>query len=160
MSTAREELHQLVDELPEEQVPDTLFLLRAGRDHDERSWPPRWFGAAEGRRTDAAERAKEIIGRTEGNVFPVRQLMRLGHTGAAFGWVAVAAVGLMLMIFGLVVAFTVSLGEGAVIFLPGVVVLLVFAVASTIHARQAPNLWNAAADERNRRRPTGINSHD
>lgn len=64
MSTAREELHQLVDELPDEQVPDTLSLLRARRDRGERSWPPRWFGAAEGRRTDTAERAKEIL-RTE-----------------------------------------------------------------------------------------------
>lgn len=64
MSTAREELHQLVDELPDEQVPDTLSLLRARRDRGEHSWPPRWFGAAEGRRTDTAERAKEIL-RTE-----------------------------------------------------------------------------------------------
>lgn len=61
MNAAHEELHHLVDELPEEQVPETLAVLRARRDRGERSWPPPWFGAAEGRRTDTAERAEEIL---------------------------------------------------------------------------------------------------
>lgn len=87
-------------------------------------------------------------------LFSVPQLMRTGHAGAAFGWVAVAGVGLMLLIGGLVVTFTVSLTEGAVILMPGALALLVFAAGSTVHARRAPDLWNAAADEQNRQART------
>jgi hypothetical protein len=59
--TQREELHELVDQLPEEQVAAALALLRARKSDDTRPWPPRWFGAVKGRRTDTAERAEEIL---------------------------------------------------------------------------------------------------
>lgn len=61
MTAMREELHHLVDELPEDRVPETLALLRARQSDDERPWPPRWFGAAQGSRTDTAEHAEDIL---------------------------------------------------------------------------------------------------
>lgn len=62
MSPDREELRRLVDDLPEEQVPAVLDdlrrrLRRAPAGH----WPPAWFGAARGRRTDTARRVDEIL---------------------------------------------------------------------------------------------------
>ena len=60
MSVQREELHELVEQLPEDQVPDALVLLRARRP-GAGSWPPAWFGAAAGTRADVGECADEIL---------------------------------------------------------------------------------------------------
>jgi hypothetical protein len=63
MSVQREELLRLVEELPENEVPavldDVRRHLRAVRD---RSWPPAWFGAGEGRTTDVAARSEDLLG--------------------------------------------------------------------------------------------------
>ena len=57
----REELLRLVEELPEEEVPavldDVRRHLRAVKD---RSWPPAWFGAGEGRTDDVAARSEDL----------------------------------------------------------------------------------------------------
>lgn len=61
---AREELHQLVDDLDEETVPSAAELLRdlAARRSRQRSRPS-WFGALRAG-PDFAERSEEIL-RTE-----------------------------------------------------------------------------------------------
>jgi hypothetical protein len=62
MSAQRDELHHLVDGLPEEMVPVVLAELRARTARaPERQWPPRWFGAAPGREPDISERVDEIL---------------------------------------------------------------------------------------------------
>jgi hypothetical protein len=62
MSVQREELLRLIGELPEDQVPavldDVQRRLRVVREH---AWPPAWFGAGEGRRTDTAARSEELL---------------------------------------------------------------------------------------------------
>jgi hypothetical protein len=60
MSAPREELHRLIDALPEETVPVVLAELRS-RTAASRPWPPRWFGAAEARRPDVSERVDDIL---------------------------------------------------------------------------------------------------
>lgn len=64
MTMAREELHQLVDDLDEEAVPSAAELLRdlAVRRSRQRSRPA-WFGALRAG-PDFAERSEEIL-RTE-----------------------------------------------------------------------------------------------
>ena len=61
-SVQREELLSLVEELPEDEVPavldDVRRHLRRVRD---RSWPPAWFGAGEGRTTDVAARSEDLL---------------------------------------------------------------------------------------------------
>jgi hypothetical protein len=62
MSAERDELRQLVEELPDEQVPAALEdVRRRVAPRAVRSWPPRWFGAATAPRTDTAARADEIL---------------------------------------------------------------------------------------------------
>jgi len=62
MSAQREELHQLVDDLPDEQVPAALAELRARASRAKpRPWPPSWFGASEAREPDVSERVDEIL---------------------------------------------------------------------------------------------------
>ncbi len=62
MSVQREELLRLVEELPEEEVSaaldDVRRHLRAVHGH---SWPPAWFGAAEGTSTDIAARSENLL---------------------------------------------------------------------------------------------------
>jgi len=62
VSADREELRRLVDELPDDEVPNTLAHVRARlvRAQD-RPWPPAWFGAGTARRTDTAARSEEIL---------------------------------------------------------------------------------------------------
>ncbi len=63
MRAQREELHQLVDELPDEQVPAALAELGARATRAKpRPWPPSWFGASEAREPDLSERIDEICG--------------------------------------------------------------------------------------------------
>jgi hypothetical protein len=62
VSVQREELLRLVEELPEKEVPavldDVRRHLRAVKD---RSWPPAWFGAGEGRTDDVAARSEDLL---------------------------------------------------------------------------------------------------
>jgi hypothetical protein len=62
MSAQREELLRLVEELPEDEVPavldDVRRHLRAVKD---RTWPPPWFGAGQGKTTDTAARSEELL---------------------------------------------------------------------------------------------------
>jgi len=61
VSAPREELHRLIDALPEETVPVVLAELRGRTAAANRPWPPRWFGAAEARQPNVSERADEIL---------------------------------------------------------------------------------------------------
>jgi hypothetical protein len=57
MSVQREELRRLVEELPDYEVQAVLDAVRRHlRTVRDRSWPPAWFGAGEGRTTDVAAR--------------------------------------------------------------------------------------------------------
>jgi hypothetical protein len=62
VSAERDELRRLVEELPDAEVPAAVAELRlrvappAGR-----PWPPPWFGAATGSRTDTAVRSEELL---------------------------------------------------------------------------------------------------
>ena len=58
MGTPREELRELVEHLPDEQVPAVLSEVRArlAPVRPERSWPPTWFAVAEGSAPDVSER--------------------------------------------------------------------------------------------------------
>jgi len=62
MTANREELHRLIDALPEETVPLVLTELRDKTiPAAERPWPPSWFGAGKARRPDVSERAEQIL---------------------------------------------------------------------------------------------------
>jgi hypothetical protein len=62
MSSQREELHHLIDDLSEEMVPVVLAEVRARTaGKPERPWPPRWFGSAPGSSPDVSERVDEIL---------------------------------------------------------------------------------------------------
>lgn len=58
MTATRAELHRLLDELPEDEIPAVGALLRA---HSPSKWPPAWFGAAEAGRADMSEKVEEIL---------------------------------------------------------------------------------------------------
>jgi hypothetical protein len=61
MSAPREELHQLVEDLPDDQVSAALAELRARASRSRPGiWPPAWFGSAEAREPDVSERIDEI----------------------------------------------------------------------------------------------------
>lgn len=63
MSTARDELRELVEQLPDEEVPAVLAEVRR---HVEpaarRAWPPAFFGAGRASRSDIAARSEETLG--------------------------------------------------------------------------------------------------
>jgi hypothetical protein len=63
MSTPRDELRELVEHLPDEQVPLALSELRArlASASPPRPWPPAWFAIADGSATDVSERVDEIL---------------------------------------------------------------------------------------------------
>jgi len=63
MRTPRDELRELVEHLPDEQVTAALSELRARlvSTPPSRSWPPAWFAIAEGSATDVSERVEEIL---------------------------------------------------------------------------------------------------
>lgn len=62
MSAPREELLRLVEELPEEDVPAVLDAVRRRlRTAESQVWPPAWFGAGQGRTTDAAAQAAKLL---------------------------------------------------------------------------------------------------
>ena len=61
-SAEREELRQLVEQLPDSQLPGALADVRRHLTvQTRREWPPPWFGAATGRRTDTARRADDML---------------------------------------------------------------------------------------------------
>jgi hypothetical protein len=62
LSTAREDLHALVEQLPEEALPRAAADLRARLVSPTRqgTWPPAWFGMGQGS-SDLSERAEEIL---------------------------------------------------------------------------------------------------
>lgn len=62
MNAERDELEQLIRQLPDEEVPRVLEDVRRHlRPVVERPWPPAWFGAAAGRRRDTSERVDELL---------------------------------------------------------------------------------------------------
>jgi hypothetical protein len=62
MSAQREELLRLVEELPEDEVPAVLDDVRRHlRAVKNRSWPPAWFAAGQGRSTDVATRSEDLL---------------------------------------------------------------------------------------------------
>lgn len=62
MSVEREELARLVQEIPDEQVPEVLAEVRR-RLHPvgDRSWPPAWFGIAAGDGTAVGARSEDLL---------------------------------------------------------------------------------------------------
>ena len=56
----REELVQLVEQLPDEEVPVTLAELRP-RLGGVRSWPPRWFGIEPGDGSRVGANSEDIL---------------------------------------------------------------------------------------------------
>jgi hypothetical protein len=71
MSTPREDLHALIDELPDEAaaelVPDIReilrhrMMMRRRRATEPRPWPPKWFGAGTGSRSNIAHCSEELL---------------------------------------------------------------------------------------------------
>lgn len=65
MTAGRDELHQLVDELPEDQVPGVIADVRRRLAPAKLgSWPPAFFGSIDkprSGRTDVSERVDEIL---------------------------------------------------------------------------------------------------
>jgi hypothetical protein len=62
VSVERDELRQLVDQLPESQLPGALADVRRHLPVEGTgSWPPPWFGAATGARSDTARRAHDLL---------------------------------------------------------------------------------------------------
>jgi len=62
MSSERDELRRLVDELPEAEVPAALADVRRHlHPVGDRPWPPEFFGAATSRTPGAARRVDELL---------------------------------------------------------------------------------------------------
>jgi hypothetical protein len=63
MTTAREELHALVEQLPEAEVAEVVSSVRARLQAvpSARSWPPAFFGMAEGPGGDLSARVDEVL---------------------------------------------------------------------------------------------------
>lgn len=61
MSAERDELLRLVREIPEEQVPHALAEVRRQVRPLGRTWPPAWFGIAEGDGTNVAARSEDLL---------------------------------------------------------------------------------------------------
>ena len=62
VSAERDELRRLVEDLPEAEVPAAVAELRLRvAPTGVRQWPPPWFGAASGSRTDTAARSDELL---------------------------------------------------------------------------------------------------
>lgn len=63
VTIARDELHQLVEQLPDDQVPVALHELRrmASEPEATEQWPPVWFGSITAGRSDTSERVDEIL---------------------------------------------------------------------------------------------------
>lgn len=65
VSPEREALLRLVEEMPDQDVPAVLADLRRRLElvaHPESSWPPAWFGIAEGDGTAIGRRSRALLG--------------------------------------------------------------------------------------------------
>lgn len=61
-SVERDELRQLVDQLPDGQVPRALRDVRRLLPRETAtSWPPAWFAVADGSAPDVARRSEEVL---------------------------------------------------------------------------------------------------
>lgn len=62
MSAERDELMRLVQEIPEDQVPQALAEVRSHlKPVSERPWPPAFFASAPGDGTSIAEHADKLL---------------------------------------------------------------------------------------------------
>ena len=62
MSAQRDELLRLVEELSETQVAAVLNDVRRHlRAIQNKSWPPAWFGAAQGSTSDVVARSEDML---------------------------------------------------------------------------------------------------
>ena len=62
MSPERDELLRLVQEIPDEAVPTVLADVRRHLEPvPTRSWPPAWFGIAEGDGTVTGARSEDLL---------------------------------------------------------------------------------------------------
>lgn len=63
MTAARDKLHQLVEQLPDDKVSTALSELQrlAGEDRKSGTWPPPWFGSITTGRSDTSQRIDEIL---------------------------------------------------------------------------------------------------
>lgn len=62
MSVERDELRELVEQLPDEEVPAALAEVRRRvRPVPNRAWSPAFFGAGRAERSDVAARSEEIL---------------------------------------------------------------------------------------------------
>jgi len=60
MTVPRTELHDLVEQVPDDQVEVVVAELRAMIARGVATWPPAWFGAAEGS-PGASERSEQVL---------------------------------------------------------------------------------------------------
>jgi len=67
MSMLREELHRVIDRLPEDQLRSTLTAVQqripGSCTESKNQWPPDWFGSYRSGRTDTSERVDELLAR-------------------------------------------------------------------------------------------------
>jgi hypothetical protein len=61
VTAERDELHRLVDELPEDEVAGVLLAAHRRHERASRPWPPEWFGAGRSTRSDVAARSEELL---------------------------------------------------------------------------------------------------
>ena len=61
MSAERDELLRLVRQIPDEQVPLALADVRRHLRPAMSSWPPAWFGIAEGDGTNVGARSEDLL---------------------------------------------------------------------------------------------------
>jgi hypothetical protein len=62
MTAARDELHRLIEQLPDDQVPAALIeVQRLVSEAEPASWPPAWFGAITAGRADTSQRVDELL---------------------------------------------------------------------------------------------------
>ncbi len=63
VAAPREELHKLVEQLPDEQVQGAAADLKArlAPVREPGSWPPAWFGIVDGSANDVSEQVEEIL---------------------------------------------------------------------------------------------------
>ncbi|MDQ2838761.1 MAG: hypothetical protein M3Y89_15315 [Actinomycetota bacterium] len=63
MTEARNELHRLVEQLPEDKISMALSELQRLKDNERLAgtWPPAWFGSIASGRSDTSQRIDEIL---------------------------------------------------------------------------------------------------
>ena len=62
MSDDREELHELIEQLPDEEIADVLADARRRlRPAPAASWPPAWFGSFADSKTDLGSNHEDLL---------------------------------------------------------------------------------------------------